>query len=106
MRRTAAAILGALMCRGVGHTRTMQTGTNANDCIVIAHNAKYAREIAGKNGIALSECEYKLRGIRKPIAIDNCALQTLIIGLLKEIDLAYSRGHEDARRDLGRSATG
>ena len=96
MTRTAQAILGALMWRGIGHTHTLRTGTDANDCIVIAHNKKYAKEIAGSNGIALSDCDQKLYGVRKPIAIDNMALEVLLRGLLDEINEAYERGLKDA----------
>lgn len=68
----------ALSVRGVGHTQVMRRGTDASDCIVIAHTAQYAREIGGRRGIALDEMTDKLRGQRKPIAIDHHALQILL----------------------------
>lgn len=72
-----------LNLRGVGHTYTMIHGVKNNDALVIVAHHQNEQEVCRMaekkiKCVALDEVNYKLRGNRLPLAIDNFALQHLL----------------------------
>lgn len=72
-----------LNLRGVGHTYSMIHGVKNNDTLVIVAHRQNEQEICRMaekkiKCISLDEVNYKLRGQRLPLAIDNYALQHLL----------------------------
>ena len=76
--------------RQVGHTTTMLEGAKDRDCLVIAHSREWSKELAAKGAhitsLSLTEIERGyLRGLRKPLVLDNAALQELLGDLVGTI---------------------
>jgi hypothetical protein len=73
--------------RQVGHTTTLLKGANNTDCLTIFPTLKMAKYCnrREKDSISLHNIS-KLRGLKKPIAIDNAALYTILKEALNEID--------------------
>ena len=94
MNTTAKAQIEALLQyyrtnRAVGHTTTMIEGAANTDCIVIVANEKqaYIRErLTGQTVLSINNLNQRLRGMNKPLAIDNSAIYLILQRLLEEID--------------------
>ena len=78
------ALRNALGLRGVGHTTVMRQGSDNIDCVVVAHDARWGKEIA-KRYVTLDTLE-RLRGLNLPVFVDNHALILLFGGAIDEID--------------------
>lgn len=78
--------------RGAGHTRAAIEGADATGAIVVFDSYASANLLnpprAGlAESIVLTDL-MRLRGCRKPLVMDNFALRNLLLGLLREIDMA------------------
>ena len=82
---SAVALAGYLdVNRGVGHTKAMLNGIlSIPDALVIVNHMENVPELPKGRKIPLEGCEYYLRGMHKPLAIDNFALRTLLLGLIE-----------------------
>lgn len=76
--------------RQVGHTTAMMRGAKVSDCLILAHNQCGARNIKllapMGSVISLASMGERLRGIRKPLLIDNAAMSEILQGALAEIE--------------------
>jgi chemotaxis protein CheY-P-specific phosphatase CheC len=77
--------------RQVGHTTLMLEGAkNTKDCIVVTHNqvmGESVQQMANQKvkTVSLSSPNL-LRGFKKPIVFDNCALYVLFLESVREMD--------------------
>jgi len=87
--------LNTLICyynktRGAGHTQTMIEGAVRTDCVIITHNADFARKFNNTNhsqqAVSLKQIDQYIRGVNKPIAFDNAALFDIFISALNQIN--------------------
>lgn len=76
--------------RGCGHTNLMLHGLAGSDnAILVAHTVDYGKQLARD-----ADCDLRavlsidqldeLRGLHSPLAIDNFALQQLLVGAISE----------------------
>ena len=80
--------------RQIGHTTAMLEGAkNTATVIILAHDMKYARDLARRCGrergvvpISLHSLPHGLRGHHKPLLIDNSAMWWLLRDAIKEIE--------------------
>ena len=74
--------------RGAGHTTLMKVGTyeNPTEKFILVHNTKFRGELKCKPSELVSwNCLDKLRGAKKPLAIDNAVMLLLLKESINEI---------------------
>src|ERR1035437_2418827 len=104
--------------RQVGHTHAMLAGGSNSDCMILCVTRSGSDNIDPKKLVSLGQVNNgRLRGMRKPILIDNHAMYALLSGALCEINAlekqavslfaaSSKRATDDLKRELQKQMKG